>query len=78
NSSNFADVGKRPGIVTYIERPVFHVGDKVYLLTSSGSREGPYVVASLPSAGACTLSHEDGKAVEGGKEIGIDCVERAV
>jgi hypothetical protein len=46
------------------------VGDKVYLL-NGGSREGPYVVASVTS-GKYTLSLENGKAVRNGEEIDID------
>jgi len=58
-----------------LQKPNFHVGDKVYLLTSGGAREGPYVIASIPSAGKCTLSLENGRAVENGEEIDIDRVE---
>lgn len=47
----------------------------MYLLNSSGSRTGPYVIASIPSAGKCTLSLEDGTAVENSKEIDVDYVE---
>lgn len=49
----------------------------MYLLDSSGSRAGPYVVASIPSAGKCTLSFEDGNAVRNDEEIDMDYVEAA-
>lgn len=49
----------------------------MYLLNSGGSREGPYVIASLLSAGKCTLSLENGEAVKNGEEIDIDYVEAA-
>ena len=59
------------------QRPEFHVGDKVYLLNSNESREGPYVIASLPSAEKCTLSLENGEAVKNGEEIDINDVKAA-
>ena len=49
----------------------------MYLLNSGGSREGPYVIASLLSARKCTLSLENGEAVKNGEEIDIDYVEAA-
>ena len=49
----------------------------MYLLNSSGSRVGPYVIASIPSARKCTLSFEDGNAVRNGEEIDMDYVEAA-
>jgi len=51
------------------------VGDKVYLL-NGGSREGPYVIASVAS-GKYTLSLENGEAVRNGEEISIDYLEAA-
>jgi hypothetical protein len=51
------------------------VGDKVYLL-NGGSREGPYVIASVAS-GKYTLSLEDGKAVRNGEEINVEYLETA-
>ena len=47
----------------------------MYLLNSSGSRMGPYVIASIPSARKCTLSFENGNAVRNGEEIDVDYVE---
>jgi hypothetical protein len=59
------------------KKPTFHVGDKVYMVNSRGFREGPYLIASLPSTGKCTLSHEDGSVVRNGDEIAVDCIEVA-
>jgi hypothetical protein len=61
----------------FSQRPQFHVGDKVYLLGSLGSREGPYVVASVSSAGKYTLSLESGKAIRNGEEVDLDSLEAA-
>jgi hypothetical protein len=42
----------------------------VYLLNpGGGSREGPYVIASVPYAKIYTLSLENGQAVKNGDEI---------
>ena len=43
----------------------------MYLLrTSGGSREGgPFVIASVPSAGMYTLSLENGQAARNGEEV---------
>ena len=51
----------------------------MYLLNSSGgSREGgPYVIASVPSAGMYTLSLENGQAVKNGEEIAERRLEAA-
>jgi hypothetical protein len=49
----------------------------VYLLSPGGSREGPYVIASVPSAGKCTLSLESGNTVKNGEEIDMKHVEAA-
>jgi hypothetical protein len=58
-----------------LQKPRFHVGDKVYLLRSDGTREGPYVITSISSIGRCTLGLENGLAVKNGEEIEIDYVE---
>lgn len=52
------------------------MGDKVYLL-SGGSREGPYVIASV-NLGKYTLSFENGEAVRNSEEIDKDYLEEAV
>ncbi|KAK2009604.1 hypothetical protein LZ32DRAFT_639915 [Colletotrichum eremochloae] len=59
---------RRPYVTSYAQKPKFHVGDKVYLVLN-GSREGPYLVASIGSVGKCTLSRENGEAVRNGEEI---------
>lgn len=53
-----------------------YVGDKVYLINSSGFREGPYVIATIPSPGKYTLSRDNGIPVRDGDEIGADSIER--
>lgn len=63
-----------PHFLTACQKPKFHVGDKVYLM-ASGSREGPYIVGSIPSAGKCTLCLEDGRAVKDNNEIDATYVE---
>jgi hypothetical protein len=50
----------------------------VYLHTSSGrSREGPYVIASVPAAKKYTLSLENGQVVNSGDEIEEKYLEAA-
>ena len=49
----------------------------MYFLRSNGSREGPYVIATVPSTGKYTLCRENGQAVENGQEISLDCLEAA-
>ncbi|KIN08949.1 hypothetical protein OIDMADRAFT_100465 [Oidiodendron maius Zn] len=44
-----------------LEKPKFKVGQRVYL-QKSGSREGPYLIATVAS-GKCTLCLEDGEPV---------------
>lgn len=58
-----------------MEKPKFNVNDKVYLLRRDAPREGPYRISSVPSAGKYTLSLENGKDVEGGKEFRVDALE---
>ncbi|KAI1123528.1 hypothetical protein F5Y10DRAFT_251716 [Nemania abortiva] len=69
--------GERPHVRTYVQKPVFCVGDKVYLINAGGTREGPYLVASLPSEGKCTLSLESGAAVNNADEVSLDSIEAA-
>lgn len=47
------------------------------MLASSGAREGPFTIATPPSAGKCILSLETGGTVEDGKEIDIGRLEAA-
>ena len=51
----------------------------MYLLNSiGGSREGgPFVIASVPSAGLYTLSLENGQAVKNGEEVEEEKLEAA-
>ncbi|KAI0383372.1 hypothetical protein F5Y04DRAFT_33579 [Hypomontagnella monticulosa] len=77
HSSDITEVGKRPYIVPYVKKPDLNVGDKVYLLDTNGSRKGPYIIASIPSIGKCTLSLEDGSAVNNEEEIDVNDVEAA-
>lgn len=54
------------------------MGDKVYLINySGGPREGPYLIASLPSSGKCILSLENDKLVRNGEEIDTEYVDAA-
>jgi hypothetical protein len=48
------------------------VGDNVYLLKDDGSREGPYLVATAPVAGRCTLCYDDGTPFRNNEEIDVD------
>jgi hypothetical protein len=57
------------------QQPEYHVGDKVHLIVD-GSRQGPYVVASVVS-GKYTLSLENGDPVRNGEEIDADYLEPA-
>ncbi|KAK7946895.1 uncharacterized protein PG986_011216, partial [Apiospora aurea] len=67
---------KRPYVSTYTHKPRFCVGDKVYLVIT-GSREGPYLIASVLSTGNFTLCLENGKSVRNGEEIDAGYVESA-
>jgi hypothetical protein len=49
------------------QKPKFKLGQKVYL-HKNGTREGPYLVASVTPE-KCTLCLEDGTLVEDGEEI---------
>ncbi|KAI0852641.1 hypothetical protein F5Y00DRAFT_227222 [Daldinia vernicosa] len=64
----FSDEEDRPWIDRYAGTPEFNVGDKVYLLSSDGSLEGPYSVASV-SGHKCTLSLENGQVAKNGEEF---------
>lgn len=41
----------------------------MYLLYSSGGERGPFVIASVPSAGMYTLSLENGQTARNGEEV---------
>lgn len=53
-----------------------HVGDKVRLRNPDGSLSGPYLIATLPAPGKCTLSLENGEPLGNG-EIDISVIEAA-
>ncbi|KAF4966108.1 hypothetical protein FSARC_6159 [Fusarium sarcochroum] len=69
--------GSRPSVKTYVEKPLFQVGDSVYLLTPDGNREGPYLVATAPTAGhrKCALSYSDGTPFRDNAGINVDDLE---
>ena len=65
-------------VLTSSQASKFHVGDKVYFNSSGGSREGgPFIIASVPSAGRYTLSLENGQAVRHGEEVEESRLEAA-
>ncbi|KAN0083816.1 hypothetical protein V8E54_002904 [Elaphomyces granulatus] len=72
---SFDEEGERPYVVAYAQKPKFIVGQKVYL-HNDGTREGPYIVATITS-GKCMLCLGDGKPVKNGEEIDLDYVEAA-
>jgi hypothetical protein len=51
------------------------MGTKVYL-HKDGTREGPYLIATVTS-GKCTLSLESGEPAKDGEEIELDYLELA-
>ncbi|KAI1065884.1 hypothetical protein LB507_001178 [Fusarium sp. FIESC RH6] len=61
--------GKRPHI------PAFTVGDSVYYLRSDGSRDGPFMVATAPVGGKCTLCYSDGRPYQNKAKISVDELE---
>ncbi|KAI1360412.1 hypothetical protein F5Y08DRAFT_331596 [Xylaria arbuscula] len=62
---DFCDDGGRPRVVTYITSSKFRTGDRV-CLTVGAAREGPYVIATVPSAGRYTLCLENGQPANNG------------
>lgn len=68
-------VCKALSLTNVLQKAIFHVGDKVYLM-SQGSREGMYLIASV-APGKCTLCHENGLPVRNGDEIAIEYLEAA-
>ncbi|CAJ0551529.1 Ff.00g114590.m01.CDS01 [Fusarium sp. VM40] len=75
DSSEYVPGGNRPLVSEYTEPPVFGVGDSVYLINIDGSQEGPYVVATAPSAGKCMLCYSDGKPFRNNAAISVDELE---
>jgi hypothetical protein len=56
-------------LINYFQTSKFRVGDSVKVIHSDRSREGPYLVASIPSAGVYTLSFANGQEFQNGEEI---------
>ncbi|KAE8441052.1 hypothetical protein EG329_005914 [Mollisiaceae sp. DMI_Dod_QoI] len=63
----FSDEEDRPRVVQSHQNPGFCVGDKVYVLGSDGSTDGPYVVAVVVSEQQCTLCLENGQTAKNGE-----------
>ncbi|RBA13436.1 hypothetical protein FPRO05_02230 [Fusarium proliferatum] len=77
-SPEYTSGGKRPFVSTYenaVQAPSLKVGDSVYLLNTDGSREGPYLVATAPASGQCTLCHTDGNPFRNNADIDVDELE---
>ncbi|KAM6514010.1 hypothetical protein FALCPG4_015193 [Fusarium falciforme] len=74
---SFSEDDQRTYVQAYVQKPKFHVGDKVYLLNCGEARKGPYVIAAVPSVTKYVLNFENGEAVRNGEEIDIDYLEAA-
>lgn len=55
--------------------PSFNVGDTVYYLRSDGSRDGPFMVATPPKGGKCSLCYNDGRPFQNNAPISVDELE---
>ncbi|RSL96823.1 hypothetical protein BHE90_016209 [Fusarium euwallaceae] len=71
NNFVFSNDEDRPHVNHPDTIPPFFVGDKVKVLLSDGSTEGPYLVASVIPPDRCTLCHpgnhkkaKDGAVIE--------------
>lgn len=53
------------------------MGDSVNVIHLNGTREGPYLVASIPSTGVYTLSFADGREAQEGESIEENDLEAA-
>ncbi|KAK3983802.1 hypothetical protein QBC44DRAFT_338048 [Cladorrhinum sp. PSN332] len=73
----FSDEEDRPYVAGSYTNPSFRVGDKVFVLGSDGSRDGPYLVASVISAQECTLSLENGHTAKDGEVVQMARLETA-
>jgi len=68
----------RAKIEAYVHISKFTPGDKVYFrVPGTGTLEGPYLIASVPSAGRYTLSFEDGRQAKDGAEVEEKDLEEA-
>ncbi|CVK96576.1 uncharacterized protein FMAN_10917 [Fusarium mangiferae] len=74
-SPEYTSGGKRPFVSTYDNAPSLKVGDSVYLLNTDGSREGPYLVATAPVSGQCTLCYDNGSPFRNNADIDVDELE---
>jgi len=61
----------------YSQLSKFHVGDRVKVINSDGSRSGPYLIAFIPSPGVYTLSFANGQKAQDGEEIEENDLEAA-
>ncbi|KAE9378768.1 hypothetical protein N431DRAFT_477933 [Stipitochalara longipes BDJ] len=67
---SFSDDGGRPYVREYQNTSKFRPGDQVYFRQDgSGAQEGPYYIASVPSAGRYTLALADGRKAKNGDEV---------
>ncbi|KAM0380175.1 hypothetical protein ACHAPZ_000383 [Fusarium culmorum] len=67
--------GKRPHVRTYANVPAFYVGDSVYYTQSNGVRDGPFLVATAPSGGTCTLCYSNGRPYQNNARINVGLLE---
>ncbi|KAF2823978.1 hypothetical protein CC86DRAFT_328046 [Ophiobolus disseminans] len=74
-AAGFTEGPKRPYYAPPTQKRGFRVGDRVYLLKSDGTREGPYLVASTPGTRTYTLCREDGETAYNGVIVGADALE---
>ncbi|KAI0023064.1 hypothetical protein F4780DRAFT_125751 [Xylariomycetidae sp. FL0641] len=72
----FTDEDDRPVVVASGSVNV-RQGDKVWLLRSDGSREGPFYVAEVLSSTKCKLSERSGDQVGNDEEIDMAMLELA-
>ncbi|KAK2037006.1 hypothetical protein LZ31DRAFT_448783, partial [Colletotrichum somersetense] len=47
----------------------FRVGDSVYLRTSGGGKEGPFLIESVPATGQYTLCTGSGQSIRKGERV---------
>ena len=60
-----------------LQRPEFHVGTKVWYIDDQSNRYGPYLVATAPSAGKCTLCELNGAPALNSVPIAVSSLEMA-
>ena len=51
------------------------MGDSVYLPNPDGTREGPYLVATVTTSGKCALSYNNGAPFRQDQEVSVDELE---